>query len=299
MSALVAALGAAGVVLIVSGIPYVRRARLRDRVEPYLAGLHGRPSALIRRSSAPRVRLGALVRVAWRAGGKDARLTERLAAAGRDPDPDAFRLEQLTWGVAASVTVCALAAGAASLGGTVDVAGTVVLGILALMAGSLGRDYWLSRQVRERVHGLREELPAAIDLITLSIVSGESVAAAFARVSQILRTPVGEELRAVTADVRAGVPILDALEALGARVPDPSFARFVDALCTGIERGAPLADVLRAQADDGREAKRRSLFESAGRREVLMLIPVVFLIMPVVVMFALYPGIVSLDLLVK
>ncbi|MFN2388126.1 MAG: pilus assembly protein TadB, partial [Actinomycetota bacterium] len=41
------------------------------------------------------------------------------------------------------------------------------------------------------------------------------------------------------------------------------------------------------------------LLETAGRREVLMLVPVVFLIMPVVVVFALYPGIVSLDLLVE
>jgi len=55
---------------------------------------------------------------------------------------------------------------------------------------------------------------------------------------------------------------------------------------------------LRAQADDGREARRRLLLEMGGRREVLMLVPVVFLIMPVVVLFALLPGLVSLELLV-
>ncbi len=40
------------------------------------------------------------------------------------------------------------------------------------------------------------------------------------------------------------------------------------------------------------------LLEMGGRREVLMLVPVVFLIMPVVVVFALLPGLVSLELLV-
>jgi tight adherence protein C len=75
-------------------------------------------------------------------------------------------------------------------------------------------------------------------------------------------------------------------------------ARFVDAVCTGIERGAPLSDVLRAQADDARDARRRQLLELGGQKEVWMLVPVVFLIMPVVVLFALYPGLVSLNLLV-
>jgi tight adherence protein C len=56
--------------------------------------------------------------------------------------------------------------------------------------------------------------------------------------------------------------------------------------------------VLRAQADDVRESRRRELIELGGKREVLMLVPVVFLIMPVVVMYALLPGLVSLNLIV-
>lgn len=35
--------------------------------------------------------------------------------------------------------------------------------------------------------------------------------------------------------------------------------------------------------------------EEGGRREIAMLVPVVFLILPVTVMFALYPGLVALD----
>jgi tight adherence protein C len=76
-------------------------------------------------------------------------------------------------------------------------------------------------------------------------------------------------------------------------------ARFLDALISGIEKGSPLADILRAQADDARQARGRELLESAGRKEVLMLVPVVFLIMPVVVVYALFPGLASLDLFVK
>jgi tight adherence protein C len=61
-----------------------------------------------------------------------------------------------------------------------------------------------------------------------------------------------------------------------------------------VERGTPLADVLRAQAMDVREAGRRRLLEIGGRKEIAMMVPVVFLILPVTVVFALYPGFVTL-----
>jgi len=48
--------------------------------------------------------------------------------------------------------------------------------------------------------------------------------------------------------------------------------------------------VLRAQAGDVREAGRRSLMESGGRKEIAMMVPVVFLVLPITVLFALFPG---------
>lgn len=46
---------------------------------------------------------------------------------------------------------------------------------------------------------------------------------------------------------------------------DP-LARFVDGLLVAIERGAPLAEVLRAQAADVREAGKRRLLEAGVRK---------------------------------
>lgn len=39
-----------------------------------------------------------------------------------------------------------------------------------------------------------------------------------------------------------------------------------------------------------REARRRALMETAGRKEIGMMVPVVFLVLPVTVLFAVYPG---------
>jgi tight adherence protein C len=57
-----------------------------------------------------------------------------------------------------------------------------------------------------------------------------------------------------------------------------------------VERGTPLADVLRAQAQDVRDMGRRRLMETGGKKEIAMMVPVVFLVLPVTVLFAVYPG---------
>jgi tight adherence protein C len=291
---LIAVTAATGIVLMFLGVPTLHRARLGRRVDPYLAGLHGRSSALLARGRMG----GPLARWMARDPGAAHRLEERLSSAGDERSAGEFRVEQLTWGLAAAISSWfALAmAGVAGIGAEQRV--VPLLGILSFACGWLGRDWWLGRQVEHRRAILQEELPTAIDMLTLSLMAGESVPAVFARVAGAVGGGIGDEFQRVVADVRAGATAVDALESLKNRLPDYATVRFVDALCTGIERGAPLAEVLRAQADDVREARHRRLMELGGRREVLMLIPVVFLIMPVIVVFALLPGLVSLDLLV-
>jgi tight adherence protein C len=73
-------------------------------------------------------------------------------------------------------------------------------------------------------------------------------------------------------------------------------SRFAEGIAIAVERGTPLSDVLHAQAGDVREAGRRALIESGARREVLMMVPVVFLVLPVTVLFALFPGFYGLKL---
>ena len=77
-----------------------------------------------------------------------------------------------------------------------------------------------------------------------------------------------------------------------------SVERFVDGLMVCLERGTPVAEVLRAQAADARADQRRMLMEQAGRKDIAMLLPVVFLILPIVVVIAMYPGFTGIQLLV-
>lgn len=299
MTFLVALLGVGGLLIFLCGATMPSRTRLSTRVEPFVNGLHGKPSGLIDRHLGARRFL-----LRWEQGLRQVLpyryedVSERLLAAGDPRRPEEFRVEQLLWGLAAAVsTTTLLGLVSVSVGG-VDARGVAFLGLVSAVTGFLARDWWLGHQVSTRRASISAELPVALDLVALAVMAGESVPAAFERVADRLGDGIGAEFRSVVADIRAGSAVLTAIEGLSGRIPDPGLARFVDAVCTGIERGAPLADVLRGQADDARDARRRHLLELGGKKEVLMLVPVVFLIMPVVVVFALYPGLVSLNLLV-
>jgi tight adherence protein C len=223
---------------------------------------------------------------------------ERLLGAGSSQTVESFRLDQIIW--AAGGGCCAVV-----LGLVASLAGGERFGVSLLVAGASGAasgwvvvDRRLARALSRRRERVRHELPVALDLLTLSIMAGEAVPQAFARIGSTLGGEVGREFLFVVGSARGGISIIDALRELPARLPGPGVARLIDALCVGIERGAPLADTLRAQADDIRAETRRDLLESGARREILMLVPVVFLILPTIVSFALLPGLVSLDLLV-
>jgi tight adherence protein C len=105
---------------------------------------------------------------------------------------------------------------------------------------------------------------------------------------------LARDLDTALARARAGQPLTAALTGLAERTTLESFARFIQGLVVAMERGTPLADVLRAQAVDVREVGKRALLEAGGRKEISMMVPVVFLILPVTVLFALYPGLVTL-----
>ena len=287
MSWVIAILAAAGLMLFLVGVTAPRRVSLLHRIDPYLSGLRGGPSDLLgHRRPVQGARLQSAATAIF--GNGDADLEDRLSAAGSDLDVPAFRLEQVMWGTAGLLLV-AVVGSLTWLAGVLDLRALPVLAGIAVAIGFLGRDWALTRSIEARRRHLAEELPVAIDLLTLSIMSGESVPAAFARVAETLGEGIGREFRSVVADMRSGAPIVEALEGLARRVPDASAARLVDALCTALGSWRAAGRCPPLPSGGRRETRRRSLLEMGGRREVLMLVPVVFLILPTVVVVRTLP----------
>ena len=83
---------------------------------------------------------------------------------------------------------------------------------------------------------------------------------------------------------------MEALQEFSSRTDLGPLVRFVDGMIVAVERGTPLADVLRAQAQDVRDTAKRELMESAGKKEIGMMVPLVFGVLPLTVVFAVFPG---------
>lgn len=291
-------LAASGLLLAVSRVPALRRPRLDDRLAPYLRD-SARPSRLLltERALTPFPTLERIVgpvladaaRFLERALGGAASARHRLEQAGRGTTLEEFRAEQVMWGGAGLLGGIGLALVLAANGGFRPVPLLVVC-LLCAVSGVLVRDRWLSREVAVREERMMAEFPTIAELLALAVAAGEGAVGALERVTTISRGELARELGRALADARAGASLAQALQGIATRTSLPSLARFVDGVAIAVERGTPLAEVLRAQAVDVREAGKRALLESGGRKEIAMMIPVVFLVLPVTVLFALFPG---------
>lgn len=281
-----------GLVAVASRVVAMRRSDVALRVLPYLHDLSAWEQP---RSGWTRVVVGYLAARVENVLGGSASVRRRLERAGLDATVHDFRVEQVVWGLTAF-------GGAAAFSAVVAVqAPDRVVPLMALcgisfLLGVLVRDNRLSAQVAARDQRVLDEFPTVAELLALAVAAGEGPVAALERVVARCRGALAEDLARVVADVRTGTPVAVALDAFGNRSGLPVVARFASGMAVAIERGTPLADVLHAQAADVREARRRSLIESGARREVLMMVPVVFLVLPVTVVFAFWPGVVGLDL---
>jgi tight adherence protein C len=291
--------------LVVRRLPFLRKPSVDDRIGPYLRDIggsdiflgvvdSGSPFYAILRLFGPSLRSGA--RRLERLLGGASSIRRRLARAGIERSVEEFRIEQVLWGTAAFgfglvVSIVALSFGVGNPLGMLMFCG--VLGVL----GVLARDTYLTAQVRRRERRLLAELPTVAELLALSVAAGEGPAAALDRVARACRGELAGELKRVLGETRAGETLVRALDGLADRTGLLALSRFADGLAVALERGTPLADVLRAQAGDIREAGRRELIESGARREVAMMVPVIFLVLPVTIAFAFYPGAVGIRLI--
>lgn len=300
LGAVLGATLACGVLLVAGAAARARRPDLAERLAPYLrdvtvpetvfAAAAVAASTVLHRIAGPYLDHGG--RTLERVLGGEASIRRRLLGAGSAMSTDAFRASQLLWGAAGLGVglvgaVLILAAGA---GPAVAVA---AIGSAAL-AGVLARDQALSLAVSRREKRLLAEFPAVADMLALSLAAGEGTVSALERIVRITRGELSGELGHALADARTGASLTTALGGIAERTGLPPLQRFVDGIAVAVERGTPLAEVLRSQAADVREADRRRLIETGGRKDIAMMVPVVFLVLPVTILFALFPGFVTL-----
>ncbi|GAA3871745.1 type II secretion system F family protein [Leifsonia kafniensis] len=283
---------------LVSLMPRLGRPRLAQRVAPYILDVSAEARDYVGRTTLnPLPVFGSLFspvvrRLASRLdhllGGTET-LTRQLRQAGSRQSVDEFRTTQLLWALAGSALglVLVLVSPATQ---TLPLIGRVLLVATAALCGALLRGWLLQRAARARLARISSELPTVLEFLTLSLSAGEGILDALRRVAATSSGELSRELAGVVADVHTGMPLSASLSALARRIQLPALTRFVDQVTGALDRGTPLAEVLRAQAQDAREEAKRDLLETAGRKEISMMIPLVFLILPLSILFAIFPG---------
>ncbi len=294
-----------GLWLVIFRSPFMRAVTFSQRIEPQLksqnlesrllnAGEHHlAPFGPLERILRPVMRDG--LAALGRLNPVSKATARRLAQAGINKSPVDFRAEQLLWAAAGfAISIVFIVLGAASGRFNPLLAAVAVIG--SAIGGFMFRDYWLSSQIRRRESKMMAEFPSLAELMALAVGAGESTTGALDRVCRSAKGELAKEFSKILTETRAGKPLIQALQEFSARTDLAPLVRFVDGIVVAVERGTPLADVLRAQAQDVRDTAKRDLMEAAGKKEIAMMVPLVFGVLPLTVVFAVFPGIAAINL---
>jgi len=222
------------------------------------------------------------------AGREEQGLRARLAAAG-------FR-HPLAVAVFQGVRVAAAAAMGAGLAWMAAGSGAGEAALAAACGAGMGwlmPKWGLGGMIQSRVQRIHAGLPAALDLMVLSLEAGQSLDVALAEAARELRRvfpDLAAEFWQVQLEMRAGRPRAEALADLGRRSGSEELRKLAAVLLDSDRFGASLAPALRTHGRYLRTRQRQTAQEAARKLTVKLIFPVFFLIMPAVFVVTLGPA---------
>lgn len=136
---------------------------------------------------------------------------------------------------------------------------------------------------------MRNALPDAIDLLTISVEAGLGFDAAVARVAKNTSGPLAQEFARLLQEMQLGIGRAEAMRAMGERTTLPDLKSFCLAMVQADSLGIPIARVLRIQSHEMRTKRRQRAEEAAQKVPVKILFPVIFFILPTIFIVVIGP----------
>ncbi len=164
-------------------------------------------------------------------------------------------------------------------------------------AGLLSLRLSTKKPAAARASRLRQELPTVADTIALRVLAGASVALAIEQFTQASHGVASSELAAVLESHREGLGLTEALSRAAATTACPEAGRLYNLLGHAHRTGGRLADALGDLAVDYRASIARDLTAEGGRRALAAYGPILALMVPVALLFLMYPTITGLSAL--
>mgnify|MGYP003329467661 CR=1 FL=1 len=150
------------------------------------------------------------------------------------------------------------------------------------------------RKLKRERESTDAEFPALVEVISVLIAAGESPVSALKRVSDKSHGVLSDEFKLVIKEIERGKSLTNVLSDLSLKTNSNFLRRFCDTIILAIERGAPLSEALALQVQEVRSEQHSALLAAAGKAEINLMIPVIFLILPVSILFALWPSYLAL-----
>lgn len=210
---------------------------------------------------------------------------------GRERDYENFRIYQMT--LVSTLTALLFAF---SIFRLITIPTTLLCFFVIIPAVIYTTERGLTKRVIHRREIIESEFPALIELLTLAIGAGESPSVAVKRIAGRARGVLPSEFLQITKEIENGKSFIFALDSLSGRAKSPAVRRFADSMAIAISRGTPLVETLTHSVREARSAERIKMLNIAAKAEISMMIPVVFLILPISILFAMYPSMASLEL---
>jgi tight adherence protein C len=170
------------------------------------------------------------------------------------------------------------------------------IGALAAIVGFMLPGFWLARQTTKRKKLIENGLPDALDLLIVCVEAGMGLDQAIAKAAEELvvsHPALAEELTAITTEIRAGKPRLDAFKNFAERTKVEDVRQLVSILVQTDRFGTSIAQALRTQAEVSRTKRRQRAEERAQKLGVKLVFPLVFCLFPAMYVVTLGPAIVK------
>lgn len=134
------------------------------------------------------------------------------------------------------------------------------------------------------------EVPQQIELMAAILANGDNFYAALTNQANGARGDFASALKRVKIRLELGESLERALELLERETGSPIVAEFANKVVIALTRGTPMSRQLEFLSETARAQLRNQLLKQAGKNELKMLIPMVFMILPVTILFAVFPS---------
>jgi tight adherence protein C len=149
------------------------------------------------------------------------------------------------------------------------------------------------RQVKQSE--INEELVSILQMLSIMISAGESPMMAMRYVSERSIGVIPKLIEQSFAKYEDGRNLAQTMEFIAVATGSSQVRRLTNSIQIAIQRGTPILDVLNNQVQALNKQINLALLKKSGKSEITLLIPVVFLILPISICFAIWPSIYGLN----